>query len=1229
MGRGSFFVAVVIFCGALAAIGQQLDTIQLSSTNYTVVENSGPVTIRLERTGPRTDHATLQVRTEMRMEGYGNAGTNDFQPFSRTVTFAPGQSELTVAIEILNDALGEQNESFQVVLSDPDPFCCQLGSNTRATVLIQDNDPGVQFGSNMYLVNENAGELQINVSRFGDMTNHSGSIAFQIQDGSAANGIDFILENGQVTFSAGQTNAIIRISIINDAVFEYDETFRLQLEPNPDALCCPVGYPQSTIVWINDNDRGVEFARIAYEGHEGERLGEPTAIEIQVQRIGDPTNEFRVDLELAGTATAGADFVLSTNRLYFPSGTSNVLALIVRVLDDPIVEGHEYVNLYLTNSMAGVPIGRQSMCRFEFFDNEYPVSMLDPAFASPSVGRVTAALTQADGKILFVTYNDYRAGLGRLNPDGSLDAGFAAFVTNAIITTLAMQSGGKILGAGTSSYYGPRTIVRVLSNGERDASFVPPSIGAGYIRCLLVLPDGKILIGGIIHIDGTPAAVVRLHQSGGWDASFNVALNVGTPMQPQVFAMALQVDGKIVIGGDFVSVDGEARFNLARLFGNGSFDPTFNAGLDQSAVVSALALQSDGRLLAVISNNRLVRVNGATGANDPSFQPQLGSNSRIEYLTLQPDGKILLLGELFSPDQNRLGAIARLNPDGSLDGFSSAIGSAFVAEFNGQIFTAHQDRVVRLLPEPPRSTFCVSSNKMYAWENGTSAQVTILRGGNSSSTLSVDFSTAGDATPGLDFIPSSGTVTFQPLETTKTIAFQPVDDCRAETNEMAELALINPSPEAVISQPGRATLMIMDDDAAGSLDVFNPSLFSARAIALQQDGRIVVGGMQGIDRLNADGSRDPSFTHASVGIGSDIYSIVLQPDGKILAAGDGSIIRLHANGIWDGNFRVSAIRRYCPNHGDCYDSAGTIANLLLQPDGRIIAIGDFYKINEYPCRGLARLNADSTVDRGFTANAAGLTGFYPPAVALQRDGKLVVESGSDLVRLNVDGRQDTTFGSIFPTGGIRALAILPNQAILIGGGFTSVKTQIRPALARINRNGSLDTNFSPVIVVEGLALRDATALAVTKDGSILVAGHFSDGTVRLVKLDSEGSLVPSFNSGLRFSGSINSIIEQPDDGELLVAGSFDSVNGMPRPGIARLKSERSHIRMTPLALQTDGFLRITTGTQVGNTYVLQSSVDLTVWADRSTKVANGCTLDFEDLPPSPGARFYRVLKSAP
>ena len=401
-------------------------------------------------------------------------------------------------------------------------------------------------------------------------------------------------------------------------------------------------------------------------------------------------------------------------------------------------------------------------------------------------------------------------------------------------------------------------------------------------------------------------------------------------------------------------------------------------------------------------------------------------------------------------------------------------------------------------------------------------------------------------------------------------------------------------------------------------------------MAVQPDGRIIVGHNGVIARIDTFGAQDTSFAHGATICGlagrfivtsaCDVYTIVVEPGGNILAGGFGSIIRLNPAGLVDSNFVLTAISYGF--HGVTFP--GRINKLLLQPDGRIVVFGAFNLINGESMRSPIRLNTDSSIERSFRSD-----GFWATDGALLPEGKLLANGLSSLARLHSDGSLDEDFANAGTDGEIRAVAVLEDQRILIGGRFSYVAGESHRALARLNANGSLDTNFNPVVVLDNAGgIVAVQALTAGRKGHLFLAGSFADGSTRVLKLDSEGRVISVFNSGLQFNtaqgfpGAINSIIEEPN-GEVLVAGNFDNVSSIPRPGIARLKGVRSHVHLTAPALQPDGSLRVVTGSQVGSRYVLQGSIDLRSWSNIATGTATACTLELYDPNPA-SARFYRV-----
>jgi uncharacterized delta-60 repeat protein len=96
-------------------------------------------------------------------------------------------------------------------------------------------------------------------------------------------------------------------------------------------------------------------------------------------------------------------------------------------------------------------------------------------------------------------------------------------------------------------------------------------------------PDGKVLINGR----------TRLNADGSLDGGFNS----GAGANGTILSVALQPNGKVLIGGSFTTFNGTNRVHIARLNANGSLDTTFNPGTGADGVVRSIALQSDGKVL--------------------------------------------------------------------------------------------------------------------------------------------------------------------------------------------------------------------------------------------------------------------------------------------------------------------------------------------------------------------------------------------------------------------------------------------------------------------------------------------------------------------------------------------------------------------------------------------------------------------------------------------------------
>ncbi len=213
-----------------------------------------------------------------------------------------------------------------------------------------------------------------------------------------------------------------------------------------------------------------------------------------------------------------------------------------------------------------------------------------------------------------------------------------------------------------------------------------------------------------------------------------------------------------------------------------------------------------------------------------------------------------------------------------------------------------------------------------------------------------------------------------------------------------------------------------------------------------------------------------------------------------------------------------------------------------------------------------RADAPWLLDTSFTPRFTTTRGVALQAAALQADGRVVVAGNfgyvngtphRGLARLDEFGRPDRTFDAGSGTDGVvYALAVQPDGRILLAGRFASVQGQPRTALARLEPDGRLDPTFAPQL--EG---RESTvfALAVQPDGRILVTGSFHtvagqprDGLARLLP---DGHPDESFDPGAGLNGGAGYDLAVAADGHIWVGGDFARVDHVSTAGVARLKPD--------------------------------------------------------------------------
>ncbi|MEZ5030706.1 MAG: T9SS type A sorting domain-containing protein [Saprospiraceae bacterium] len=315
---------------------------------------------------------------------------------------------------------------------------------------------------------------------------------------------------------------------------------------------------------------------------------------------------------------------------------------------------------------------------------------LDPSFTSSigSDGYIWSFDFQPeDGSILiggeFTTYNGQNArGICRLTPDGDIDPSFysgTGFSGNVFAIT-HLENGKALVAGNFSTYNGQNAVdlVQLNQDGSIDTEFTGWQGTDGTIWAIALQPDGKILIGGFFNKinDESRKNLARLNQDGSLDLTFFADCN------DWVRTIAVQNDERILIGGDFQNVNGSESNFIARIYSDGSVDPTFMDGFGFDAQLRQIDIQPNGKIIAVggfseynfNANMHITRIN-PDGTPDFTFDTGQGPKGWILCCEAQPDGRILIGGdftEYWPKDDFRFSCVL---PDGSIEpGFNGGLG---------------------------------------------------------------------------------------------------------------------------------------------------------------------------------------------------------------------------------------------------------------------------------------------------------------------------------------------------------------------------------------------------------------------------------------------------------------------------------------------------------------------------------------------------------------------------
>ncbi|MGH2665152.1 hypothetical protein [Flavobacterium sp.] len=318
-----------------------------------------------------------------------------------------------------------------------------------------------------------------------------------------------------------------------------------------------------------------------------------------------------------------------------------------------------------------------------------------------------------------------------------------------------------------------------------------------------------------------------------------------------------------------------------------------------------------------------------------------------------------------------------------------------------------------------------------------------------------------------------------------------------------------------------------------------------------------------IARLNSDGSLDTAFNSGN-GANDDVRKIKVLSNDKIFILGDFTgynnvykplLAKLNADGTLDGTFASSSFL-------DSTNNTGVLSGITVQPDGKILIGGLFAKYGSLTASNLVRLNAGGSIDNSF--NRTG-TDSYVYSFAVQPNTDIIIvglfDTHNNVARRRItrsfsNGNIDMSFNAGSGTdSSISTTKVLPDDKILIAGYFRLFNGVVRNRIAKLNADGSLDTSFNSNSLINGSIF----TFQVQSDGKIIINGNFTTvgGVSRngIARLNADGSFDASWDVGTGFTGGLSAGLALQEDGKIIVTGTFTTYNGIARNRIVRLNPD--------------------------------------------------------------------------
>jgi hypothetical protein len=787
-----------------------MPTVQFATANKTVDEGNGTATLPVTLNQP----SAFTVTVDYTVTGGDATAGDDYTLPGTSLTFAPGEITRTITLNLTDDNLHEADETLELTLDNPGN--ADLGMTDTVTLTIQDNDTAPEISIDDVTVTE--GSMATFTVTFSNPSNAAVTVDYATADGTATAGDDYTaIVTATLTFDPGETSKVIPVQVRDDALDEDDETFFVELSTPTNATITD----NRGVGTIEDDDTtSISIDDVSMtEGDAGETVDAAFTVTLS----NPSSNAVRVDYATANaTATEGNDYNLSSGTLTFAPGETSK-SITVQVNGDTLDEVDETFFVNLSNPDNATLADNQGEGTIEDDDNPPTVSFTTPdrnAVEDAASVSFTVELSAPSGKSITVDYT--ATGEATAGADYTLPG-----------TTLTFAPGEQT-----------KTIPVTISDDDIDEpderltlTLSSADVSVGTPDVTLTIQDNdaapEISIDDVSVTEGDDGDTV--------DAIFTVTL--ANPSSAAVTVDYTTADATATVGDDYTAMPPTTLMFAPGITSQtitvevlddtlDEVNETFDVELSNAAnatipggTIKGTGTINDDDAAPELSIDDVTVTESNSGTVDATFTVSLaaasGKSVTVDYATLDDTA-------LAGSDYTTISGTLTFDPGDTSKQFTvQVVGDTtdeadetfFVNLSNATNATIADNQGVGTITDddtPP----AISIDDVTVTEgNGSSvdATFTVSLAAASGKPINVDYATADDsATAGDDYTALSGTLTFAPGTTSRTVTVEVLGDTLDEAQETFFVDLT--STDAPVAD-GQGEGTITDNDTQPNISI--------------------------------------------------------------------------------------------------------------------------------------------------------------------------------------------------------------------------------------------------------------------------------------------------------------------------------------------------------------------------------------------------------------------------